>query len=73
MVGTFQNVKVLTCDERTNKKGEKYYLYNILSNGRVYNLYAKECFDFSADVDTDVQIELSLYNGNFNCKLVGVA
>lgn len=73
MCGKFENVKVLTCDERKNKQGENYFLYNVLSDGKIYNLYSKELFEISPDVETDISIELSVFNGKFNCKLVGVS
>lgn len=73
MCGKFENVKLLTCTERTNKDGGKYYIYNILVNNFVYNIYSKEFFDYSVDDTYTIELELSFYRGNWNCKLVGVA
>lgn len=72
MVGKFDNVKVLTCDERKNKSGEVYYIYNLLSNNRIYNMYSKNFYNVVPEDEVSILIELSTYNGNYNCKLVGV-
>lgn len=73
MVGRFENVKVLTKNERTSKNsGKKYYLYNVYSNDTLLNLYSEKNFDFSPEEEVSLLIELSSFNNNVNTKLVGV-
>lgn len=71
MLGLFKNVRIVTVEERRNKQGGIYYIYNLLANGKLLNIYSTDSFT-PDDKEHDVVIELRTYNNNVNIKLVEV-
>lgn len=71
MVGKFENVKVITKEQRQSNKGGIYYIYNLLSNGKIMNIYSTENFPVDEKEHTAI-IDISSYNNNLNAKLVEV-
>lgn len=71
MIGVFEKVRIVTVEERRNKQGGIYYIYNLLANGKLLNIYGADKFA-PDDKEHTVLIELRTYNNNVNIKLVEV-
>lgn len=71
MIGVFEKVRIVTVEERRNKQGGIYYIYNLLAGGKLLNIYGADKF-VPDDKEHTVLIELRTYNNNVNIKLVEV-